>query len=124
MFGKILDFICTRCRSSNTVSAELRLVQIKSLILQYRSNFGEVDVAPAKNDKINKVEKWQKLIAGLNPNHMHIFKPWKKDVQSCIKIGMKLYNELHLQDNHCLYTFIESEVRKWQSSQSGKSDKN
>ena len=22
---------------------------------------------------------------------MHIFKPWKKDVQSCIKIGMKLY---------------------------------
>ena len=22
-----------------------------------RSNFGEVDVAPAKNDKINKVEK-------------------------------------------------------------------
>ena len=43
-----------------------------------RSNFGEVDVAPAKTDKVNKVEKWQKLTAGLNPNHMHIFRPWKK----------------------------------------------
>ena len=48
----------------------------------------------------------------------------KKDVQSCIKTDMKLYKELRLQGNHCLYTFIESEVRKWQSSQSGKSDKN
>ena len=28
---------------------------------------------------------------------MHIFKPWKKDVQSCIKICMKLYKELCLQ---------------------------
>ena len=46
--------------------------------LKYRSNFGEVDVASAKNDKVNKVEKLQKLTAGLNPNHMHIFKPWKK----------------------------------------------
>ena len=43
-----------------------------------RSNFGEVDVGPAKTDEVNKVEKWQKLTAGLNPNHMHIFKPWKK----------------------------------------------
>ena len=42
---------------------------------------------------------------------MHIFKPWKKDVQSCIKTGMKLYKELRLQGNHCLYTFIESEDR-------------
>ena len=32
-------------------------------------------------------------------------------MQSCIKTGMKLYKELRLQDNHCLYTFIESEVR-------------
>ena len=47
-------------------------------MLKYRSNFGEVDVTPAKNDKVNKVEKLQKLTAGLNPNHMHIFKPWKK----------------------------------------------
>ena len=45
---------------------------------KYRSNFGEVDVAPAKNDKVNKVEKWQKLTAELNPNHKHIFEPWKK----------------------------------------------
>ena len=26
-------------------------------IFKYRSNFGEVDVAPLKNDKVNKVEK-------------------------------------------------------------------
>ena len=47
----------------------------------------------------------------------------KKDVQSCIKTGMKLYKELRLQGNHCLYTFIESKVRKRQSTQSG-NDKN
>ena len=83
--------------------------------------------------------KWQKLTARFNPNYMHIFKPWKNDVQSgqdmeldcisswslliflfCIKIGMKLYTKLLLQGTHCLYPFIESEVRKWQSSQSGK----
>ena len=45
---------------------------------KYGSNFDEVDVAPAKNDKVNKKEKSQKLTAGLNANHMHIFKPWKK----------------------------------------------
>ena len=32
-------------------------------------------------------------------------------MQSCIKTGIKLYKELRLQGNHCLYTFIESEVR-------------
>ena len=32
--------------------------------------------------------------------------------------------ELRLQGTHSLYTSIESEVRKWQSSQSGESDKN
>ena len=32
-------------------------------------------------------------------------------MKSCIKTGMKLYKELRLQGNHCLYTFIESEVR-------------
>ena len=36
----------------------------------------------------------------------------------------KLYEELRSQGTHCLYTFIEPEARKWQSSQSGKSDKN
>ena len=30
-------------------------------------------------------------------------------MQSCIKTGMKLYKELRLQGNHCLYTFIESD---------------
>ena len=54
------------------------------------------------NDKVNKNEKSQKLTAGLNPSHMHIFKPWKKGVQSCIKIGMKLYKELRLQGTHSL----------------------
>ena len=38
---------------------------------------------------------------------MHIFEPWKKDVQSCIKVGMKLYKQLRLQGTHCLYIFIE-----------------
>ena len=33
-------------------------------------------------------------------------------MQSFIKTGMKLHKELRLQGNHCLYTFIESEVRK------------
>ena len=61
------------------------------------------------HDKVNKVEKWQKLTTGLNPNHMHIFKPWKKDVQSCIKIGTKLYKKLCLQGTHSLYTFIKVE---------------
>ena len=55
---------------------------------------------------------------------MHISRPWQKHVQSFIKIGIKLYEELRSQGTHCLYTFIESEVRKWQSSQSEKSDKN
>ena len=48
----------------------------------------------------------------------------QKDVRSWIEIGIKLYKEFCLHGTHCLYTFIESEVRKWQSSQSGKSDKN
>ena len=60
-----------------------------------------------------KCEKWQKLTTGLN--HMHIFKPWKKNVQSCMKISIKLYKELRLQDTHCLYTF-----RKWQKFTRGK----
>ena len=43
---------------------------------------------------------------------MHIFKPWKKRCAKLHKTGMKLlYKELRLQGTHCLYTFIESEVR-------------
>ena len=56
--------------------------------------------------------------------HAHLQTIEKKDVQSSVKIGMKLYKELHLHGTRCLYTFIESEVKKWQSSQSRKSDKN
>ena len=77
-----------------------------------------------KMTKFTKWKKWQKLKQGLYPNHMHIFRPWRKHMQSLKKIGLKLYEELSSQGTHCLYTFIESEVRKWQSSQSGKSDKN
>ena len=58
------------------------------VLYKNRSNFGEVDVASAKTDKVNKVEKWQKLTAGLNPNHMHIFKPWKK---RCVKLHKDSY---------------------------------
>ena len=50
---------------------------------------------------------------------MHIFRPWRKHVQSFKKIGIKLYEELRSQGTHCLYI----EVEKWLSSQSGKSDK-
>ena len=53
----------------------------------------------------------------LYPNHMHIFRPWRKQVQSLKKIGIKLYAELRSQGTHCLYI----EVEKW-LSQSGKSD--
>ena len=74
--------------------------------------------------KFTKRTKWQKLIQGLYPKHMHISRPWRKDVQSFKKICIKLYEELRSHGTHCLYTFIESEVRKWQSSQSEKSDKN
>ena len=54
---------------------------------------------------------------GLYPNHMHIFRPWRKHVQSSKKIGIKLYEELRSQGTHCLYIEVEN------SSQSGKSDK-
>ena len=77
---------------------------------KYRSDFGEVDVAPAKNYEVNKVTKINCSIKSKPYAHLQTVE--KNDVQSCIKIGMKLYKELHLQGNHYLYTFIESEVRK------------
>ena len=55
---------------------------------------------------------------------MHISRPWRNPVQSFKKISIKLYEELRSQGTHYLYTFIESEVRKRHSSQSGKGDKN
>ena len=66
----------------------------------------------SENDKVHKVEKVTKIIHQLYPNHMHISRPWRKHVQSFKKIGIKLYEELRSQTTHCLYTFIESEVRK------------
>ena len=69
---------------------------------------------------MTKRKKGQKLIQGLYPTHMHISRPWRKHVQSFKKIGIKLYEEFRSQGTHCLYTLIESEVKKWQSSQSGK----
>ena len=73
-----------------------------------------------KMTKFTKFKKWQKLRQGLYPNHMHIFRPWRKHVQSFKEIGIKLYEELRSQGTHCLYI----EVENWLSSQSGKSDKN
>ena len=65
--------LCTWC--SHPKIAKLKTLQVWQKIIIYISNFGETDVAPAKNYKVNKVEKWQKFTAGLNPNYMHIFKP-------------------------------------------------
>ena len=65
--------------------------------------------------KMTKFTKWkwgQKYIQELYPNHMHIFRPWRKHMQSFKKIGIKLYEELCSQGTHCLYI----EVKKWQSS--------
>ena len=64
-----------------------------------------------KMTKFTKWKKWYKLIPGLYPNHMHILRPWRKYVQSFKRISIKLYDELCSQCTHCLYTFIESEVR-------------
>ena len=60
-----------------------------------------------KMTKFPKWKKWQKLSQRLHPNHMHIFRPWRKHVQSFKKIGIKLYEELRSQGTHCLYTEVE-----------------
>ena len=70
--------------------------------------------------KFAKWKNWQKLMQGLYPNHMHIFRPWRKHKQIFKKIGIKLYEDLRSQGTHCLLI----EVKKWLSSQSGKSDNN
>ena len=111
--------------------------ELRSQGTYYRNTFIESEVRRWqssqwwKSNKINgriiskphahlqTMEKVTKLMEGLYPNHMHIFRPWRKHVQSFKKIGIKLYEELCSQGTHCLYT----EVEKWLSSQSGKSDK-
>ena len=56
-----------------------------------------------RKGKVHKVKKCQKLMQGLYPNQMHIFRPWRKHMQSFKKIGIKLYEELRSQGTHCLY---------------------
>ena len=71
----------------------------------------------SENDKVQKEQKSDKKIwQGLYEKHMHIFRLWRKHVQSSKKISIKLYEELCSRGTHCLY--IEGE--KWLSSQCGK----
>ena len=60
-----------------------------------------------KMKKFTKWKKWQQLRQGLYPNNMHIFRPWRKHVQSFKKIGIKLYEELRSQGTPCLYIEVE-----------------
>ena len=68
----------------------------------------------SENDKAQKAQK--KVTQWLYEKHMHIFRLWRKHVQSCKKINIKMYEELCSWGSHCLY--IEGE--KWLSSQCGK----
>ena len=52
-------------------------------------------------------QTWQKIWQWLYEKHMHIFRLWRKHVQSCKKISVKLYEELCSRGSHCLY--IEDE---------------
>ena len=75
---------------------------------------------PWYNDKVQKEQKnWQKIWQGLYEKHVHIFRLWRKHVQSSKKSSIKLYEKLCSRGTHCLY--IEGE--KWLSSQCGKSEK-
>ena len=48
----------------------------------------------SENDKVHKVGKSDKKLMGYQ-NYIHIFRLWRKHVQSFKKIGIKLYEELH-----------------------------
>ena len=63
-----------------------------------------------------RLEKWQKLRQGLYEKEMHIFRLWRKHVQSFKKIGINCMRSCAHEGTHCLY--IEGE--KWLSSQCGK----
>ena len=56
--------------------------------------------------KKNK-KKLQKICQGLYEKQVHIFRLWRKHVQSSKKISIKLYEELCSRSTHCLY--IEGE---------------
>ena len=51
--------------------------------------------------------------------HAHL-QTMEKTYAKFQKDRYKIYEELRSPGTHCQYTFIESKVRKWQSSQSGK----
>ena len=57
--------------------------------------------------KFTKWKKWRKFRQGLYLIHMHIFRPWRKHVQSFKKVGIKLYEELRSEGTHCLYIEVE-----------------
>ena len=69
--------------------------------------------------KFAKWKKWQKFSQGLHPNHMHIFRPWRKHMQSFKKIGIKLYEVLRSQGTHCLYIEVKKMTKftKWKNWQ-------
>ena len=72
-----------------------------------------------KMTKFAKWKKWQKLKQGLYPNQMHMFRPWRKYVQSFKKIVIKIVWGVALTR----YLLSIHWGRKRISSQSGKSDK-
>ena len=70
--------------------------------------------------KFNKNKKVKKIWQGIYEKHVHIFRLWRKQVQSSKKISTKLYEDLCSRGTHYLY--IEGEERL--SSQCEKSEKN
>ena len=57
-----------------------------------------------KNKKVTNI--WQ----GLYEKHVHIFRLWRKHVQSSKKISIKLYEELCSRGTHCLYIECEKSL--------------
>ena len=55
---------------------------------------------------MTKFKKYKKvtIMQGLYEKHMHIFRLWRKHVQSSKTISIKLYEELCSRGTHCLYT--------------------
>ena len=50
-----------------------------------------------------------KSMHGLYQKNMHIFRLWRKHVQSLKKSGIKLYEELCSRGTQCLYTEGEND---------------
>ena len=57
--------------------------------------------------KFKKNKKVTKIRQALYEKHVHIFRLWRKHVQSSKKISIKFYEELCSRVTHCLY--IEAE---------------